>query len=391
MKTLLIVCGGAADEPQEELDGETPLAAARLPRWNDLARQSLVGLVQLVPSEEDTGSDRATAALLGYDPVGEYTGRGAFDFRGIGGKLGEREVALRVDLLSFDGERLQGPEPIPDSAATAPLFRLLAERLGTRRFHLYPFREHRGLAYWGERLKDVKTLPPHRVIGRPLEEVWPTGEGEEYLRRLSENSIELLAEHDFNRARLDKGQAPLNILWPWGIGRAPKWENFVVRHRVAAALVSATPAVRGGGYFAGLAVQRMDRLPAERSRRFRQKAALALRTLARSEWLLVHVHAPDEAGHAGKAEEKVAALEDFDAYLLNSLWEGLRGEEYQMLVLADYACPITTRQHRSDPVPFCLYRPQRFVRGPGRFSELDAADTGVFLERARELQRLLRG
>ena len=79
MKYILLVPDGAADEPLADLDGKTPLEVARTPYLDDLAHAGLVGSVQVTPPEIYPGSDAANMALLGYDPLRYYTGRGPIE------------------------------------------------------------------------------------------------------------------------------------------------------------------------------------------------------------------------------------------------------------------------------------------------------------------------
>src|SRR5580692_12329239 len=102
MKYILLVPDGAADEPLADLDGKTPLEVARTPYLDDLAHSGLVGSVQVTPTEIYPGSDAANMALLGYDPMRYYTGRGPIEAVAIGVPLDDRDVAFRCSLISTD-------------------------------------------------------------------------------------------------------------------------------------------------------------------------------------------------------------------------------------------------------------------------------------------------
>ena len=49
MKYIMLVPDGMADLPMDDLDGQTPMQAARSPNFDALAEQSLVGSVLTVP------------------------------------------------------------------------------------------------------------------------------------------------------------------------------------------------------------------------------------------------------------------------------------------------------------------------------------------------------
>jgi len=67
-KYLILVGDGMADEPLKELDGKTPLEAARTPNMDQLAAKGLLGLTETIGSHQEPGSDVANMAILGYDP-----------------------------------------------------------------------------------------------------------------------------------------------------------------------------------------------------------------------------------------------------------------------------------------------------------------------------------
>ena len=57
MKYVVILGDGMADEPMEELEGRTPLMAAKKPEMDALARKGQVGLTCNVPQGMKPGSE----------------------------------------------------------------------------------------------------------------------------------------------------------------------------------------------------------------------------------------------------------------------------------------------------------------------------------------------
>ncbi|MEX2359390.1 MAG: phosphoglycerate mutase, partial [Pirellulaceae bacterium] len=49
MKYAIVIPDGCADEPQESLGGKTPLAAARTPHMDAIAKLGVVGAANNVP------------------------------------------------------------------------------------------------------------------------------------------------------------------------------------------------------------------------------------------------------------------------------------------------------------------------------------------------------
>ena len=106
MKYLLIVPDGMADDPIPELDGRTPLMAARTPHLDAIARTGVVGRVQTIPPGMEPGSDVAALSITGYDPARYYTGRAPLEAAAQGIDLGPHDVAWRCNLITSDGECL---------------------------------------------------------------------------------------------------------------------------------------------------------------------------------------------------------------------------------------------------------------------------------------------
>jgi 2,3-bisphosphoglycerate-independent phosphoglycerate mutase len=128
------------------------------------------------------------------------------------------------------------------------------------------------------------------------------------------------------------------------------------------------------------------------------KAEYALRSLREQDFVLVHVEAPDEAGHLGDIDLKVKAIEDFDALVVGKMLRGLEDEfagadeGYKILALPDHYTPVSVRTHTKEPVPFAIYdsRARSEQKKAGGFDERSASKggSGVLDARAQELMRL---
>jgi len=69
----------------------------------------------------------------------------------------------------------------------------------------------------------------------------------------------------------------------------------------------------------------------------------------------VHVEAPDEAGHNGDIRAKISAIENFDQFVVGTIWKAFKSRnDCRILVLPDHATPIEKRTHVSDPIPFAI-------------------------------------
>src|SRR4029077_7468653 len=100
MKYLVLVPDGCADVPLDELDGRTPLEAARMPRLAALAMRAEVGRAEVIPDGLPPGSDVGNMAILGFDPARYHTGRAPIEAAAMGVELGPDEVAYRCNLVT---------------------------------------------------------------------------------------------------------------------------------------------------------------------------------------------------------------------------------------------------------------------------------------------------
>ena len=72
--------------------------------------------------------------------------------------------------------------------------------------------------------------------------------------------------------------------------------------------------------------------------------------------MVVHIEAPDEAGHEGRLDKKIAAIEDCDEKVLGTILNGMKGRgDFRILLLPDHPTPIASQIHTAAPVPFILY------------------------------------
>ena len=91
-KFVIVIPDGAADEPLAELDGMTPLEAARIPEMDRVAREGIVGRSRNVPDRFLPASDVATLSLLRLRPRAILHRPGAARGRGHGHRAWSRRL-----------------------------------------------------------------------------------------------------------------------------------------------------------------------------------------------------------------------------------------------------------------------------------------------------------
>jgi 2,3-bisphosphoglycerate-independent phosphoglycerate mutase len=388
-KRAIIIMDGAADEPQAELGGQTPLQAARKPHTDAVAREGMCGLAQTIPDEMEPGSDIAALSILGYDPRRYHTGRAPLEAASLDIPMNPSDVAFRANLVTCDGTTMidySGGE-IPTADAHV-LITLVNQRLSTHRVQFYSGVSYRHVMVWRGGSVEVKTTPPHDIIGQPIEPYLPQGEGEQMLRQLMFDSLDLLDGHDINKRRRDQGKPPANMIWLWGQGRPCILPSFMLQRGAMGAAIAAVDLIRGVAKCAGLAAPEVPGATGNLETDFSAKARAALGALEHYDFVLVHVEAPDEAAHQGSAERKVWAIEQIDQKVVDPLMARLRElHGSRLMVLADHYTKLSTRTHAREPVPFAIWGGARDAAEA--FDEPNAAATGRFLEDGWRLPDLL--
>ncbi|MCL2790906.1 MAG: cofactor-independent phosphoglycerate mutase [Desulfobulbus sp.] len=364
MKYILLIGDGMGDVPIPSLDDRTPLEAAATPAMDRLARQSEMLLVRTVPEGYPPGSDVANLSLLGYEPERCYTGRAPLEAASLGVELGPDETAFRCNLVHVDrpGDgRLIMVDYSSGHITTAEsrqLIEALQAECGNNCLRLHPGVSYRHLlVYRGDVPAGFATVPPHDHSDQDV-----SGFSREYRRveafsPLLAKAERILAEHPVNRERQRQGKRTANSIWLWGEGKRPAMATLQARFGIRGGLISAVDLLKGLGVLGGLTVVDVPGATGYLDTNYEGKAQAALDVLAKDDFVLVHVEAPDETGHQGLAQEKVRAVADFDRRIVAPIAEAMeqRGEPFRLVVTMDHYTPIHRRTHEDWPVPMFLY------------------------------------
>ena len=405
MKYAIVIPDGCADEAQEVLGGRTPLQAAHTPNTDRIAQAGMVGRSNNVPEPLTPASDVATLSLFGYDPLVVYTGRAPLEAAAMGVTLGPDDWAIRCNLVTIEQEEMRdftaGHISNEDGRA---LIQTIHETLGgpvragdpprtVGHLEFHPGVSYRNLLVYRAAepapfSDQTRTQPPHDIPDRPIAPHLPKGPGSPLLQDLMERSRAILANHPVNQNRLARKQRPATQIWLWGQGRAPHLKPFQEVYGPRGAIISAVDLVRGVGILLGW--QRID-VPGATGyldTDYAAKGRHAVDALARHDLVCVHVEAPDEASHEGRADAKVKALEEIDRHIVGPLLEALpRHGDWRILVSPDHRTPLRTRAHAYGPVPFAIAGTGIKPKGQNTYDETVAAASDVAFEKGHLLMR----
>ena len=393
MKYVVVLGDGMADQPISELGDQTPLAFAKTPMMDILAKKSEIGMVHTVPDGMSPGSDTANLSVLGYDPKKYYSGRSPLEALSIGVPMKATDVALRCNLVTISEENVSYEEQrIIDHSSSeistedaAILLDAVKEALKKDGYDFYL-----GTSYRHCLVIDQGTVmpltPPHDVLGQTIGQYLPK---DEVLREMMEKSYEVLKNHPLNVARKEAGLNPANSCWFWGAGTKPALSSFENKTGKSGAMISAVDLLKGIAVGSSMKVITVEGANGGLHTNYQGKAAAAVDVLTKDgyDFVYVHVEAPDEMGHQGSVSRKVEAIEHLDQEVIRPIYEGLSaaGEDFAMLVLPDHPTPICIRTHTGDSVPYMLYNSKEEKVENWQYNEKEAEASGNYVAEGHKL------
>ncbi len=401
MKYLVLIPDGMADEPIEALGGITPMAKAKKPCMDSLAKVSLVGTVSNVPVDMVPESDTANLAILSYDPKIYSKGRSPLEAVSMGIDMQSDETAYRCNVvtLSDEGEPYEDKIILDHSAdeiTTAEadeLIKAVQAHFGNSERRFYTGVSYRHCLIRKNGNDKYNFMRPHDILGRRIGEYLPCvdDDGAEFYAMMKE-SFDLLNHHPINEARRARGLKPANSLWFWSPGKRPQLPSFTEKWGVRGAVISAVDLIKGIGICAGMRSIDVDGATGNVHTNYKGKADAAIEAFENGyELVYVHVEAPDECGHRAELENKVIAVERIDAEILAPVLQYLRGtnEDFKIMILPDHPTPIRARTHTIDPVPFFIYSSDAVLEGVDSFNEATAASKNNYLANGYRLMEIL--
>lgn len=396
MKYIIIVGDGMGDNPVEQLGNRTPLQAAKTPIMDSLSEKGVLGLVRLTPEGFSPGSDVTQLSILGYDPRKCYTGRSPLEAASMGVSLGKDDVAFRCNTVSltrggkYINDRFSDDVVMADFSAghittdeSRDLLLFLDKNLGNDMFRFYPGVSYRHLFVWKNGKTEMKCTPPHDITDKVVYGHLPQGDGVEVLMEIMEKALGILSDHPVNVRRRERGDRIANGIWLWGQGKAPQLKEFHAIHGLHGSLISAVDLTKGIGKYAGFDIINVPGATGYLDTNYRGKGEYALKELfdKNKDMVFVHVEAPDEAGHNGDINGKVAAIEEIDAKVVGTILAGMKDKgDFKILILCDHKTPVALKTHSSEPIPFILYDSRETEKSNRPYDEFNAADSGVFVE-----------
>ena len=397
----MVIADGMADRPIEELGWKTPLEAARRPALNHLTECGVSGILDPIAPGIPAGTDTATLALLGYDSLKVYSGRGALEAVGSGVEVLPGDVAFRCNFATVDKnlvvlDRRAGRIANEDAAKLAESLQKvkLKSSLNVKFFFKNTVQHRTALVIRGHSLSTAISDSDPGVTGKPILEVKPLSDFQEAKRtarivnELTQEFHKVLKKHPVNKQRSEHELPLANMILCRGAGTIPKIPPLSEVFGIKAACVAAVPLIRGICKVAGMKLINVKGATGTVQTDYMAKARAAVEALKTNDFVLVHVKAADVASHDGNFKLKIEVLQKIDE-MLRFMLDHLDLNSTVLAVTADHSTSCMTGNHVGDPVPVVISGP--YVRRDGvvEFGERSCAKGGLNRIRGTDLMHTL--
>ncbi|HRA98754.1 MAG TPA: hypothetical protein PLF68_17550, partial [Nitrospira sp.] len=313
--------------------------------------------------------------------------------------VGEQDVVFRCTMVTVRGEAASGSKDratdikklgphvlmedatagLIDTEQARELVEAVNEQLGSESIQFYPGSGHRHLMVWVGGKSRATCLDPQPLVGRSIADALPSGDGADVLRKIMDAAFFVLRDHPLNEEREQEGGKPANCLWLWGQGRAAVWPPLPERYQIAGVVVSSSDVHRGVGVCAGLDAADVPLADGSEANEFTGCVQTAVQELAKKDFVYLHAGLSDDVLHATDVQDKVRAIERFDAQVVGPVLAALATyPAYRLLVVCD---PGLAKGHGAE-VPPILYALCDSAAKPSggvtsRFHEQDANIAGT--------------
>ena len=347
-RILFLVLDGLGDLPRYG-DGLTPLAAAKKPNLDLLARDGCCGRFDPVGPGVTPGSGPGHLGLFGYDPTEYEIGRGVLSAAGIDFSLQPGDVAARFNFCTLDSDgyisdRRAGRIETEQNRRLVARLREIPAPPGVEIF-VETEAEHRGaLIVRGEKLGHrLADTDPQNTGVRPLP-VKAVDAGSKTTAKIVSAFVKAARE-----ALKDEPKA--NGILLRGFDSLPKIPPLSERFQLRPVCVATYPMYRGLARLVG-----MEMPPAPPS--LADFPAVVRANREGRDFFFVHVKYADKAGEDGDFNRKREVIEEVDRLIPELLADGFE----VVVVTADHSTPVAHKAHSWHPVPALVWAPGRVFR-----------------------------
>jgi 2,3-bisphosphoglycerate-independent phosphoglycerate mutase len=380
MAYLLVILDGAADCPESELEGKTPLEIAKTPNLDWIAAQGRSCLVNVLPNSKVPQSHNGVLSLLGYDMTSEHVARGPIEALGYYSQLPKGTLSARCNFSSLVNGRITDRRVCrdisQDEADTLTKHVVESVKLESNlQFQLTSISTYRLslVIYPGERAfshQISNTDPGYRVDAdysvpqrnKTFSVVWAKSLDDKNDSHFTANTIndftrqshKVLSQHPLNKLREAKGKLPANfiIARDFGIG-LPGFEKVSKKYGLTSTYIYELPVELGLAKLLGMDYVRVP-VNSYGNADYIRLAEVMFSEMDKYDLVVCHVKGPDEPGHDGDWKAKVDILEKIDHLLISPIRTSFDFSKDIIIITSDHATPWSFGTHTADKVPVII-------------------------------------
>lgn len=262
------------------------------------------------------------AVLLGHHDL--KIAPGPLTVAALGWHPPERSTHFHVSLLSLDGDVVKVPTGLLEDAQRRELESALT-KLNSKSMTMLMGEGFDYALVWERRI-DMLTHSPEYVGDHGLKASLPEGDFENDLRRLIDDSVNILSELELNQRRIDAGELPVNLAWPWGHGERVSVPNQALRFGYPWNVLTCSLSLRGYARLSGLSPSRIE----PRKQLNERKLGRLVETIKKEPRSMVMI----DFKEGDDPEEKAYTLDSLGRGLLLPLMEDARERKLPFAVVA---------------------------------------------------------
>lgn len=407
MKIYYVVLDGAADHAISEFGNKTPLEYANTPNLDALSENGILSDIKILSEGLAPESDSGTMALLGYDPLIYYRGRGALEGLGLGEVQNyQYSASFRINFTSYNRKNNFLERRTARDLSDEEL-KLLAGTISRDvklpvEYKMVAFGRYRGVLGFFSNKTELSgnvsnTDPGFRKSGNfgiavrnylpkpqkcmPLDDSIGAKNTADLVNIFSEKAADILEKHPVNQKRISSGLLHANwILFRDGGSEVVNMPLFYKRFQKRLVMYGQLLAEKGLAQLLGAKFCYTQAFELQMDEQYMERMP---ETMAADggDVSFIHLKGPDEPGHDNKPLEKVKAIEKIDHYFFGKLLK-VCNEDDIIIVTCDHATPCEMGIHSNDRVPLLLsgkYWPKTVGN---RFTEVHACAAHGYLDSA---------
>lgn len=392
-RILYVLLDGIGDLPNPNLNGQTPLEAAKTPNIDSLARKGKMGQVISVGKGISPQSDIAVFNMLGYDFQGKkYAGRGIVEIIGCGVDFSDGDLALRGNFATLDSNRIidrrAGRDIVREEASNICAFLEdnmkfddsdVSVKITPTISHRVVVKFRHGKKYLSDKITNTDPaygklngigIAKTEVESMVIQESKSEDNSEssilsaKIVNEFTRKSISLLKDHPVNLKRISINKRPINVILMRDAGNSvPYLQPINEKYGISTSCLVDMPVEIGIAKIIG-----MDLFCSQKIDDYKQKGKDVAKILNSYNLVYVHIKGPDEYGHDGDALGKKSNIELIDEDFFGVFLKRVT-KQHVVVISGDHSTPCVRKSHTDDPIPLLISGNGIKSDGSQRFTE----------------------